>query len=58
MGIPFLGRIPIDPYLSERADAGESFMEKYPESQAEKAYELIAQKVMEATQWKTHSGRP
>lgn len=47
MDIPFLGRIPIDPYLLKCADAGESFMEKYPDSQAAEAYNLIAEKVME-----------
>ena len=57
MDIPFLGRIPIDPNLSECVDAGQPFMEKYPDSQAAEAYELIAKRVMEATQWKTHSGR-
>lgn len=47
MDIPFLGRIPIDPYLSECVDAGEPFMQKYPDSQAAEAYNLIAEKVME-----------
>jgi Mrp family chromosome partitioning ATPase len=47
MEIPFLGRIPIDPYLSECVDAGKLFMEKYPDSQAAEAYNLIAEKVME-----------
>jgi Mrp family chromosome partitioning ATPase len=47
MDIPFLGRIPIDPYLSECVDAGELFMEKYPDSQAAEAYNLIAEKILE-----------
>ena len=47
MDIPFLGRIPIDPHLSECADGEEPFMEKYPDSQATEAYNLIAEKVME-----------
>jgi Mrp family chromosome partitioning ATPase len=50
MDIPFLGRIPIDPNLSECADTGELFMEKYPESQAVEAYNLITAKVMGAGQ--------
>jgi len=50
MDIPFLGRIPIDPYLPKCADAGESFMEKYPDAQAAEAYNLIAVKVMENNQ--------
>jgi ATP-binding protein involved in chromosome partitioning len=57
MDIPFLGRIPIDPHLFECIDDGEPFMGKYPDSQAAKAYELIAKKVLEATRWKTHSGQ-
>ena len=47
MDIPFLGQIPIDPYLSECVAAGEPFMEKYPDSEAAEAYNLIAEKVME-----------
>jgi Mrp family chromosome partitioning ATPase len=47
MDIPFLGRIPIDPHLSECVDAGEPFVEKYPDSQAAEAYNLIAEKVIE-----------
>ena len=50
MDIPFLGRIPIDPYLSECVDAGELFMGKYPDSQAAEASNLIAEKVMESNQ--------
>ena len=50
MDIPFLGRIPIDPYLSECVDAGELFMEKYPDSEAAEASNLIAEKVMESNQ--------
>jgi Mrp family chromosome partitioning ATPase len=57
MDIPFLGRIPIDPDLSQCLDAGESFMEKHPDSQAAEAYNLIAEKIIEETQWETHSGR-
>jgi ATP-binding protein involved in chromosome partitioning len=58
MDFPFLGRIPIDPYLAECADAGAPFIEKHPDSQAAEAFDLIAEKIMEATQWKTHFGRP
>lgn len=47
MEIPFLGRIPIDPYLSECVDVGKPFVEKYPGSQAAEAYELIAEKIID-----------
>jgi ATP-binding protein involved in chromosome partitioning len=46
MDIPFLGRIPIDPYLSECINAGEPFMEKFPDSQAAEAYDLIADEIL------------
>ena len=57
MDIPFLGRIPIDPDLSQCLDAGEPFMEKHPDSQAAEAYNLIAEKIIEETQWETPSGQ-
>ena len=47
MDIPFLGRIPIDTYLSECVVAEEPFVEKYPDSQAAEAYDLIAEKILE-----------
>jgi ATP-binding protein involved in chromosome partitioning len=47
MDIPFLGRVPIDPYLRECMEAGESFMKKHPDSQAAEAYDLIVEKVRE-----------
>jgi ATP-binding protein involved in chromosome partitioning len=47
MDIPFLGRIPIDPYLSECVDAGEPFLEKYPDSQVAEAYNLIGERILE-----------
>jgi Mrp family chromosome partitioning ATPase len=46
MDIPFLGRIPIDPYLPECIETGKPFMETYPDSEAAKAYDLIAEKIL------------
>lgn len=40
MDIPFLGRIPLDPRLSECSDEGQPFVYKYPDSQA--ARDLIS----------------
>lgn len=34
MGVPFLGRIPMDPRLSECSDEGVPFVHKYPQSEA------------------------
>jgi hypothetical protein len=50
MDIPFLGRIPIAPRLEECDDAGESFLEKYPDSEAVIGYNLIAQKIITGNQ--------
>jgi len=44
--IPFLGRIPIDPHMAECADAGELFLEKYPESEVAQACNLIIDKIL------------
>jgi ATP-binding protein involved in chromosome partitioning len=43
--IPFLGRIPIDPHVADCADAGEPFLEKYPESEIAEACNLIIDKI-------------
>ena len=52
MNIPFLGRIPLDPKMVQCADAGESYMEKYPDSEVTKAYNQIVEKIMEGEQLK------
>ncbi len=50
MNVPFLGRIPFDPKMVECADAGESYLEKYPDSELTKAYNQIVAKIMEGKQ--------
>jgi len=50
MNIPFLGRIPLDPKMVKCADAGESYMEKYPDSEVTKAYNQIVAKIMQGEQ--------
>lgn len=52
MNVPFLGRIPFDPQLVACADAGESYMEKYPESEATAAYNQIVEKIMDGSRTK------
>lgn len=41
LGIPFLGRIPIDPRIVELGDDGKSFIAHHPESEASKALNEI-----------------
>ncbi|MDY6954812.1 MAG: P-loop NTPase, partial [Thermodesulfobacteriota bacterium] len=46
MDIPFLGRIPLDARMVRCADAGESYMEKYPDSETTKAFDEIVATIM------------
>jgi len=45
MGIPFLGRIPMDPRLSQCSDEGEPFVHKYPQSEASKELNQIVDRI-------------
>jgi ATP-binding protein involved in chromosome partitioning len=56
MNIPFLGRIPLDPAMVECADTGQSYMAKYPDSEATKAFNQIVEKIMQGEQLKTTVG--
>jgi len=53
MNIPFLGQIPLDPRMVQCADAGESYMEKHPDSEVTKAYNQIVARIMEAERKKS-----
>ncbi|MDY6990400.1 MAG: Mrp/NBP35 family ATP-binding protein [Thermodesulfobacteriota bacterium] len=46
MDIPFLGRIPLDARMVTCADAGESYMEKYPDSETTRAFDQIVATIM------------
>jgi Mrp family chromosome partitioning ATPase len=56
MNIPFLGRIPLDAKMVKCADAGEPYMEKYPDSEATKAYDQIVASIMGRKAEKVDSG--
>lgn len=45
MAVPFLGKIPIDPRISECSDKGTPFITEYPDSPAAKAFNEIVNKV-------------
>jgi len=53
MDIPFLGCIPLDARMVVCADEGESYMEKYPDSETTKAFDQIVATIMERGQTKT-----
>jgi Mrp family chromosome partitioning ATPase/predicted Fe-Mo cluster-binding NifX family protein len=51
--VPFLGAIPFDPKLVECGDAGESYLEKYPDAKATAAYNQIVESILEASREET-----
>jgi Mrp family chromosome partitioning ATPase len=45
--IPFLGRIPITPEIVTLGDAGKSFLDSHPDSEASQAFQEIVEKILE-----------
>lgn len=52
MGVPFLGKIPIDPSISEDTDQGTPFTLRHPNSPAAKAFREIVDQVVEFVEGK------
>jgi Mrp family chromosome partitioning ATPase/predicted Fe-Mo cluster-binding NifX family protein len=52
MNVPFLGRLPFDPQMVECADGGESYLEKYPDSEMTKGYQQIVEAIMKGGETK------
>ncbi|MFP3937739.1 MAG: P-loop NTPase [Phycisphaerae bacterium] len=48
MGVPFLGRIPMDPEIVLSGDAGAGFVQQYPDSPAAKAFAKVVRKIVSA----------
>jgi ATP-binding protein involved in chromosome partitioning len=46
MGVPFLGRVPIEPDIVESGDTGKSFIAENPDSEAAKAFLAIVEKIV------------
>jgi len=44
LGVTFLGKIPLDPAITEKCDSGEAFVAAYPSSVAAKVFDEIASK--------------
>jgi len=47
MGVPFLGRIPIDPQIVQACDSGRPFVYHYNQSQTARAFEKILNPILE-----------
>lgn len=45
LGVPFLGRVPIDPVIVETGDSGKPFVLKYPGSEAGRVFNEIVDKI-------------
>ena len=50
LGIPFLGKIPVDPRIVTTGDAGKPIMAMYPNSHTAEAFEKVVQNVINVTQ--------
>jgi ATP-binding protein involved in chromosome partitioning len=51
LGVPFLGRIPIDPRVVLSCDSGEPFVTEPNESQAKTAFAEVVQNLLERLEW-------
>jgi len=49
MGVPFLGRIPIDPQIVEACDTGKPYLYRYPETETAAAFARVIRPVLEMT---------
>jgi len=47
MGVPFLGKIPIDPHIVEASDSGLPYVYHYAKSEAAKAFEKVIKPLLE-----------
>ena len=45
LGVPFLGKIPIDPQIVISSDEGKPFIDMYPDSEASKAFMKIIENI-------------
>jgi MinD-like ATPase involved in chromosome partitioning or flagellar assembly len=50
MGVPFLGRVPIDPSVVDSGDSGKPIVLSKRESLATKAFDEIADKIVAASE--------
>jgi Mrp family chromosome partitioning ATPase len=47
MGVPFLGRVPLEPHIVESGDTGRPFIIEKPDSEAAKAFMAIVEKIID-----------
>jgi len=49
LAVPFLGAIPITPEIVALGDAGKSFLDSHPDSEASKAFQAIVEKILKTS---------
>jgi ATP-binding protein involved in chromosome partitioning len=47
MGVPFLGRIPLEPKIVETGDNGKPYLQSYTDSETARAFDLVIQPLMD-----------
>jgi predicted Fe-Mo cluster-binding NifX family protein len=58
MGIPFLGRIPIDPQIVDACDSGQPYIEKYKNSNAANCFNETIKPILELDKNKFNKTNP
>jgi len=48
MGVPFLGRIPLDPQLVEAGDSGRPYLQYFPDSQTARDFNAVIETLLES----------
>ena len=46
LGVPFLGRIPIDPEVVQKSDSGTPYVVSYPDSEVTRAFNQVVSKII------------
>lgn len=49
MGVPFLGRVPIEPHIVQSGDSGKPFIVENPDSEASKAFRRIVERILDSS---------
>ncbi|XP_016047733.2 cytosolic Fe-S cluster assembly factor NUBP1 [Erinaceus europaeus] len=58
LGIPLLGRVPLDPLIGKSCDRGQSFLTEAPDSPATAAYRAVIQRIRESCRQHRPEGAP
>lgn len=58
MGVPFLGRIPIEPMIVEASDAGKPFVYHYSKTEAAKAFSKAVEPILHLKERETAQTKP